>query len=233
MFSSKPLWIFPRKTSIRPNNRGCMQTCRRLLRSVDTVLAAAQQGAILRDGLRVALSGAPNVGKSSIINALSQDEVAIVTPIAGTTRDLIRQTVEIGGLPVHIVDTAGLRRAQDPIEAIGIARTWETIANADLVLLVSDHLQPDSALQAEFRDRLPPGRKLILVHNKIDLTGHEQRLVSDATSPEVWISAKTGAGLDLLREAIVRAAGWTGADTSLVHGPRAPCSSTGTLPRTA
>ena len=186
-----------------------------LVRSIDATLAIAQQGSLLRDGLRVALAGAPNVGKSSIINVLSGDEVAIVTPIPGTTRDLIRQTLEIDGLPIHIVDTAGLRSAQDPIEAIGIERTWQTIAKADLVVLVSDASVPESGLMDELRRKLPADRKLIHALNKIDLTGDSPRISARPDHAEVWISAKTGSGLELLRDSIAKATGWTGASEGL------------------
>ena len=183
---------------------------RTLTQSIDATLAVAAQGSLLRDGLRVALIGAPNVGKSSILNVLSKEEVAIVTPIPGTTRDLVRQSLQINGLPIHIIDTAGLRSAQDPIEAIGIERTWETIANADLVLLVSDVAQPDTDLMNELRGKLPLECRVIQVRNKIDLTGRPAAILDHAEQVEVWISAKTGAGVELLANAIAQAAGWTG-----------------------
>ena len=185
---------------------------RALLDSVGAAIAATQQGALLRDGLRVALSGAPNVGKSSIINALAKEEVAIVTPLPGTTRDLIRETIVIDGLPVHIVDTAGLRTPSDPIEEIGITRSRDAIADADVVLLVAEHAAPDTALPKEALGTLPAHGKLVCVHNKIDLTSHEPAAIHRPDGVDVWISAKTGAGLNLLREAIVRAAGWSGAE---------------------
>ena len=181
-----------------------------LMYAIDAALAAAQQGSLLREGLRVALIGPPNVGKSSLINLLSDDEVAIVTPIPGTTRDLIRQTVEIQGLPVHIVDTAGLRLAQDPVEAIGIARTWDTMANADLVVFVSEASTTDQILH-EVRAKLPPGRPLVHVHNKIDLDERAPARKKTTGGDEVWLSAKTGAGMELLKSAIADAAGWSGA----------------------
>jgi tRNA modification GTPase len=183
---------------------------RDILQAIDAALTAAAQGSLLREGLRVALIGPPNSGKSSIINRLSNDDVAIVTPIPGTTRDLIRQTVDIRGLPVHIVDTAGLRETQDPIEAIGIARTWDAVALADLVVLVSEPSTDDEVLQ-KLRARLPEERPLIHVHNKIDLVDRPASMKTVAGSAEIWVSAKTGDGFDLLEGAIADTAGWSGA----------------------
>ena len=192
-----------------------------LMHAIDAALAAAQQGSLLREGLRVALIGPPNVGKSSIINVLSGDEVAIVTPIPGTTRDLIRQTVEIHGLPVHIVDTAGLRLAQDPVEAIGIARTWDTMADADLVVFVSEASTADQMLH-KVRAKLPPGRPLIHAHNKIDLGDRTPARKKMAGDDEVWLSAKTGAGMELLKSAIAEAAGWSGAGEGMFMARERP-----------
>ena len=186
-----------------------------LLQALEAAVAAAQQGSLLRDGLRVALVGAPNVGKSSVINVLANEEVAIVTPVPGTTRDLIRETVSIGGLPIHIIDTAGLRETTDPVEEIGIGRTWQAIAGADLIVLVSDVRAPDRGLLAELRSKLPSERRLIHVHNKIDLIDHEPKLHSEQNWTEVWMSAKTRAGLDQLKEAIIGSAGWSGGGEGL------------------
>lgn len=183
--------------------------------AIDKTIAAAQQGSLLRDGLRVALVGAPNVGKSSIINLLSNEDVAIVTPFPGTTRDLIRQTVEIEGLPVHIIDTAGLRRATDPVEEIGIARTWQMIVNADVVVLVTDARVPDHELFDDLVGRLPADRRLIHVYNKIDLIGREPDSQPAQHGTDVWMSAKTGVGLDRLKQSIIGSTGWSGAGEGL------------------
>ena len=185
-----------------------------LMHAIEAALATAQQGSLLREGLRVALVGPPNAGKSSILNMLSQDEVAIVTPIPGTTRDLIRQSVEIQGLPVHIVDTAGLRLAEDPVEAIGIARTWDAIAHTDLVVFVSEPATANAMLQ-ELRAKRPVGRSLIHVHNKIDLDGLPPARQETPDGDEVWLSAKTGEGMELLQSAIADAGGWSGAGEGL------------------
>ncbi len=165
---------------------------------------AAQQGSLLRDGLTVALSGLPNVGKSSLINVLSGEEVAIVTPVPGTTRDLIRATIALEGIPVHLVDTAGWRRTDDPVERIGVERAQAAVAEADLIIHVSD-----PATDAD----MPPGteagvgKRIIHVHNKIDLIGVPARAESIAGVEHVWLSAKSGTGIELLKVAITRAAG--------------------------
>ena len=183
---------------------------KKLVAALATTLITARQGSLLRDGLRVALIGAPNVGKSSIINVLSKDDVAIVSAIPGTTRDLVRQSVDIRGLPVHIVDTAGLRSAEDPVEALGVARTRDAIAQADLVLLVSDLSVAAPEQLEEIRASLPANLRYICVHNKMDLVARQPARRMDAGIVHVWISAKTGAGVDLLEDAIAEAAGWQG-----------------------
>ena len=173
---------------------------------VASLTARSRQGKLLRDGLHVVLVGAPNVGKSSLLNQLVGDDIAIVTPHAGTTRDAIRSSVEIRGIPLHIIDTAGLRDTADEVEKVGIDRTRAAIAAADLALIVTDardleHMPP--ALIAE----LPTALARIVVRNKIDLSGvPPSRSVVDA-GPIVWLSAKTGAGIDLLQEAILEIAG--------------------------
>ena len=136
------------------------------------VLARAATGALLREGLTVVLVGRPNVGKSSLLNALAREEAAIVTPVAGTTRDTVERRVEIAGIPLTIVDTAGLRDTADPVEAIGIERTWAAVERADLVLLLVDARAGADALDAEDRAilaRLPSGMARVVVHNKADL----------------------------------------------------------------
>ena len=180
---------------------------RSLQDGLDAVLAAARQGSLLRDGLRVALAGAPNVGKSTLLNRLANEELAIVTDIPGTTRDPIRQVIDVGGIPVHVIDTAGLRESRDPIERIGVERAWREIEGADVVLLIVDARDPraSEANTTAIPARLPK----ITVFNKIDLTGGEPAL-GDGSAGERWvrISAKTGAGMDLLRQALLDAAGW-------------------------
>ena len=180
----------------------------KLRERLDSIAARARQGSLLREGLDVVLIGQPNVGKSSLMNQLAGDDVAIVTPHAGTTRDAIRSSVEIRGIPLHIIDTAGLRESADPVERIGIERTWATIARADLALIVTDARESDQGADAAIVGRLPQSLRRIIVRNKIDLAGIEaKRPASGGGAEEVWLSAKTGAGVELLREAMLAAAG--------------------------
>ena len=166
-------------------------------------LQAARQGSLLRDGITVALSGPPNVGKSSIINKLSGEEIAIVTPIAGTTRDLLRATIALEGFPVHLIDTAGLRTTDDPVEIIGVERARAAARQADLVLHISDSgSDPTNSMQ-----RLEGEARVIHVHNKIDLVSIPAHAETIAGEEHVWISAKSGSGIELLAQAMVRAAG--------------------------
>jgi tRNA modification GTPase len=180
----------------------------KLLRAVETALAKSRQGSLLRTGLHVVLAGQPNVGKSSLLNCLAGEELAIVTPIPGTTRDSVRQAVQIDGVPLNIVDTAGLRETRDEVERLGIARTWSEIEKADVVVLLVDAragvTEQDLALVA----RLPQGAKRVFVHNKIDLAGAQPRIQREAAATELYVSAKTGAGIDLLRAELLAVVGW-------------------------
>ncbi|RPI47420.1 MAG: tRNA uridine-5-carboxymethylaminomethyl(34) synthesis GTPase MnmE [Betaproteobacteria bacterium] len=174
----------------------------RLLDSVQLALRAGSAGRLLQDGITVALVGLPNSGKSSIINELCGDDVAIVTPIPGTTRDLIRETVSFEGIPIHVVDTAGIRPARDVVEEIGIARTWDVVHKAEALLLVQDASDPH-ARGADLMASLPRGVPTVHVHNKIDLLGVDPRVEYIDGDPHVWISAKLGLGMDRLHEALV------------------------------
>ena len=178
----------------------------RLGASLQAVRAAATQGALLREGLTVVLIGQPNVGKSSLLNRLAGYEAAIVTATAGTTRDTVREAIQIEGVPLHIVDTAGLRDTEDAVEQMGIARTWEAVAKADVALLLVDTAHGLSAHEAATLARLPPIPRLT-VHNKIDVSGETARVDGDA----VWLSAKTGAGVDLLQQKLLALVGWQAA----------------------
>jgi tRNA modification GTPase len=174
--------------------------------SLRAVRSQAQQGALLREGLTVVLIGQPNVGKSSLLNRLAGFEAAIVTDVAGTTRDTVREAIQIEGVPLHIIDTAGLRETSDAVEQIGIARTWAAVEQADVALLLVDAAHGLSDQETAILERLPRMTRLT-IHNKIDVTSEAPRAASD----EVWLSAKTGAGVELLRNKLLEAAGWQAA----------------------
>jgi tRNA modification GTPase len=180
------------------------------LDAIDTRLAAvraqARQGALLREGMTVVLVGQPNVGKSSLLNQLAGFEAAIVTDVAGTTRDAVRQAIQIDGVPVHIVDTAGLRDTEDTVERIGIARTWAMLEQADVALLLVDAVHGVGEGEAAILARMPAIPRLT-IHNKIDMTDEAPK----ATDNDIWLSAKTGAGVALLREKLLALAGWQAA----------------------
>ncbi len=200
----------------------------RLAAQLATVLDTAQQGALLREGLKVVIAGQPNAGKSSLLNALAGAELAIVTPIPGTTRDKVSETLQIEGVPVHIIDTAGLRsdeEASDQVERIGIARSWEAIAEADAVLLLHDLTRCDdpvyTAADRAIEARLPERQRQRLVHvfNKVDAApaGRLEAALADlsraqgdsGSAPQaLGLSAKTHTGLQVLRETLLALAGW-------------------------
>jgi tRNA modification GTPase len=170
----------------------------------ESISGAARQGALLREGLNVVIAGLPNAGKSSLLNRLAGDEVAIVTDLPGTTRDVLRQQVHLDGLPLNLVDTAGLRSAVDVVEAEGVRRARSEIALADRVLYVLDATAPSAAELAQ----LPPGVPVTLVFNKIDLSGAPPRLDETTDPPRVFLSALTGAGIPLLRSHLQASAGY-------------------------
>ncbi len=176
------------------------------------VLAQASQGALLREGLTVVLVGAPNVGKSSLLNQLAGDEVAIVTPFPGTTRDAVQRQIDVHGVPLTVVDTAGLRPTDDAIETLGIERTWASIRSADVALVVVDARDGATAIPESDRDileRLPQSLSRIIVYNKIDLVSPPRggAVDVDARPMRVWLSAKTGEGVEGLRAALLATAG--------------------------
>ena len=172
--------------------------------SLSSVLKVSHAGRLLRDGLMVVLVGAPNVGKSSLLNCLAGEDLAIVTDVPGTTRDAIREVIAIDGVPIQIVDTAGLRETADAVERIGIQRPWEMINKADVALLMTD---AGSESFPAVAGQLPRHLKRITVINKIDLTRKEAQREKLPDGDRVWLSAKTGAGIDLLKQALWDCAG--------------------------
>lgn len=175
-----------------------------IMDNLESVRSQAKQGALLREGMKVVIAGRPNAGKSSLLNALAGRESAIVTEIAGTTRDVLREHIHIDGMPLHIIDTAGLRETEDQVERIGIERAWAEIEQADRVLFMVDGTTTAAVnpreIWPDFVDRLPAHIGLTVVRNKADLTG-EGLEPSDEQGHSVYrISAKTGLGLDALRE---------------------------------
>lgn len=203
----------------------------RLQQTLAAVLARARQGAILREGIKVVIAGQPNAGKSSLLNALAGAELAIVTPVAGTTRDKVSELIQIDGVPLHVVDTAGLRDSLlpevDQVEKIGIERAWTEIESADAVLFLHDltrqqtpedlrialnYLASDAAIAEDIACKLPATTPVIDVWNKSDMAAPE---VLDAVSSGVIISAKTGTGLAQLRQQLLQVVGWQAAPEGL------------------
>ena len=201
------------------------------LATLHVQLAALQQqtrqGALLREGLQVVIAGQPNVGKSSLLNALAGEELAIVTPIAGTTRDVVKQSIQIEGVPLHIIDTAGLRGAHegeaDAVERIGMDRAWSQLERADVVLFLHDltrqaeaeHLAHDVAIATELAARLPAGVPVIHLWNKLDSASNvaqateSNQALTALPGNSLALSAKTGAGLAELRQTLLQQVGWT------------------------
>ena len=182
----------------------------RIRERLDELLARAATGARLASGLVVVLVGRPNVGKSSLLNRLVREEAAIVTPVAGTTRDTVERQVEVGGVPVTVVDTAGLRSTDDEVERIGIARAWAAVERADLVIALVDAREAADALVQDDRDilaRLPASLPRLVVHNKIDLAQRAPARETRGGIAHVWVSALSGAGIDLVEREILALAG--------------------------
>lgn len=170
----------------------------------------AKQGQVMRDGLHVVLAGQPNVGKSSLLNALAGDDIAIVTDIAGTTRDRVTQLIHIEGIPIHIVDTAGLRETDDTVESIGIQRSWQEIAKANVILHLLDGRQPDDNSDHDIMERLPKHTPTLQIFNKCDLlSADQQNALPNDNKNHLQISAQTGMGLDELRQRLLQIAGWS------------------------
>ncbi|MBI2384020.1 MAG: tRNA uridine-5-carboxymethylaminomethyl(34) synthesis GTPase MnmE [Gammaproteobacteria bacterium] len=180
-----------------------------LLERLRALLHAAAQGRRLREGMTVALAGQPNVGKSTLLNRLSGTDSAIVTEIAGTTRDLLRENIVLDGLPLTVVDTAGLRDSRDPVERIGIERAWKALEQAELVLFLLDDRAGLTAADRELLERLPCGPEVLLLYNKCDLSGRAPERFEAEGRTGLRLAAGADRGLDLLRAEIKRAAGLT------------------------
>jgi tRNA modification GTPase len=176
--------------------------------TLEIIFSKARQGAILREGIHVVLIGQPNVGKSSLMNALAGEEVAIVTPIAGTTRDTIKSAIQINGVPLHIIDTAGLRETDDEVEKFGIARTWAALKSAHIALLLVDAANGITETEKSILDRLPREIAKIFVHNKIDLSKEAPNLQNIEKDTHIYLSAKTGLGIDLLKSQLLNLVGY-------------------------
>jgi len=190
----------------------------RIREALDRVFNQAAQGALLRDGLNAVLAGLPNVGKSSLLNALAGTDVAIVTPIAGTTRDKVTETIQIEGIPVNIIDTAGIRDiadANDEVERIGIERTWAAVDNADVILHMLDASRGPTRADESIIGRFPVNVPVVRIWNKIDLSGHRPTVDRMPDATHVYLSATDRIGIDLLRSELLRIAGWQQTGESL------------------
>lgn len=186
------------------------QRLQTLCTSLAELRAKARQGSLLRTGLHVVLAGLPNAGKSSLLNRLAGEERAIVTDIAGTTRDALKETIQIEGIPLHIIDTAGLRESDDPVEKIGIERSWQEIEKADLVLHLVDARTGVTPADRSITTRLPSGTRRVVIHNKCDLAQQEAKRWEEGGSTHLAISAKMNLGIDLLHDLLLEKAGWQG-----------------------
>ena len=206
---------FPEEDEDFLQNANLTKQIKDLKAEIEAIFATARQGAVLREGLHIVLMGAPNVGKSSLLNALSGEDTAIVTDIAGTTRDMVREQILIDGVPVFITDTAGLRQTTDIIEQKGIERGLSTAKNADAVLILSESKQALSAETAQLLADIPQEIQRIFVENKIDKTGEEPELLNNNNEIKIKLSAKTGAGLNLLKQVLLDIVGSTPNDEGL------------------
>jgi len=208
---------FPEEEIEFLENAQAQERLKAVKNKLQALRAGAKQGKILRDGIQLVLAGAPNVGKSSLLNRLAGEEVAIVTPIAGTTRDRVKESIHIDGVPIHIIDTAGLRETKDEVEAKGIERSWEAIRTADLVIFLTDPSSASDGLRGQILEELPSKCPVLDVLNKADLlTGSNQ----SSPTGEILISAKTGDGIGALRQKILEIVGWGGTQEGAVLARR-------------
>ncbi len=188
---------------------------RNILTDLNSILKKAQQGCLIREGMTVAIAGQPNAGKSSLLNALSGKESAIVTDIAGTTRDVLKEEINIDGMPLHIIDTAGLRESDCEVEKIGIKRAWDVIENADQILMVVDESSIDDSHQQTVNQQLmaqfPESIDITLIHNKIDLADKIPSINHSEHQTEIFLSAKKNTGIELLKDHLKQCMGYQSA----------------------
>ncbi|MDP1957481.1 MAG: GTP-binding protein, partial [Rhodocyclaceae bacterium] len=182
----------------------------RLTADLATLRARAHEGSVLRAGLTVVLAGLPNVGKSSLLNRLAGAERAIVTELPGTTRDAVRETIQVEGIPLHIIDTAGLRDTEDLVEKLGIERSWREIEQADVILQIVDARAGVTPADQAIAARLPAGVERVVVENKADLAQRKTGRHEANGAVHLTLSAKSGAGVALLHDELLRVAGWRG-----------------------
>ena len=200
---------FPEEEVDFLNDGRVREKLERIIKNTNDLLGNANQGRILHEGMTVVIAGKPNAGKSSLMNVLAGYETAIVTDIAGTTRDVLKEQILIDGMPVHVIDTAGLRDSPDRVEQEGIRRAWQAIDKADCILLVTDASQPmDNDFLAEFKLDIQQQKRLTLVRNKCDITGEQAAIAEHNGRVEITLSARQQTGIDLLREHLKQRAGY-------------------------
>ncbi|WP_293596952.1 MULTISPECIES: tRNA uridine-5-carboxymethylaminomethyl(34) synthesis GTPase MnmE [unclassified Polynucleobacter] len=216
---------FPEEEIEFLENAKARERLKTVMQKLKALREGAKQGKILRDGIQLVLAGAPNVGKSSLLNRLAGEEVAIVTPIAGTTRDRVKESITINGVPMHIIDTAGLRETSDLVEAKGIERSWDAIRAADLVIFLQDPsaketIDGDEALglKTQILKAIPPKCPVLEVGNKSDLLG--KLTANQSESHSLLISAKTGEGIEALKQKILESVGWGGTQEGAIVARR-------------
>jgi len=220
VFSSKINYLLKNLTELRIFVEACLdfpeedinfidqgkvdEKLKKLEKNVSEILNAARQGQLLRDGLKVALIGQPNVGKSSLLNQLAKESKAIVTEIPGTTRDPIKSEISIQGIPIHLTDTAGLRETGDIVEKLGIEKTWESIKEADITLIIVDVTDNNFNYENKLKKELPKDNEIIVIRNKIDLLKQQSRVDEQNNVTEIFISAKKGNGIELVEKEIIK-----------------------------